>query len=707
MPTTYRIYGLVAFAVIVGVAITSIFPTLSLADDGLLLLEDSSSDDGDLLSLGEDESSTDDLLLLGGDDTGADLLALGGEETSDSEIAHVTQEEANAAHAALFAEDRFPSATTCANCHPDHYREWSVSQHAYAQLSPVFNAMHATIVKATNGTNGDFCIRCHSQVGMQLGEPVFMSNLDRHPASREGITCIVCHRVDASYGKVSGRFFLVEGDIFDPVYGPSGAHILKEVLEDPDQFIVNTNREKSGRNIHTDAVEHNQMSESGFCGTCHDVNLLNGFRLEEAFSQFKNTESNKRGETCQDCHMATIPGVASEYAIAPAAMIGDKPTKPRKRTNHIFAGPDYSIVHPGIFPHNTRAQELATMREWLTFDYEAGWGTDRFEDRVSDEYEFPPRWQFVDDRYDARAILNDQFELLEVVRHERYQILRRALQLNELIVEKNDRNSLHFKIRVVNGTDGHGVPTGFDAERLFWLKVVVTDADGEVVFQSGDRDPNGDVRDLHSLYVHNWELPLDKQLFTLQSKFITRNVRGGEREQVLAVNFSPDPLPYIRPEGRPTILTGRPSGARKQSRMLPPGGFRWANYKVPSKNLTGRAPYNLNVQFIAQMVPINLIPEIQDVGFDYDMSPRLVADRIKQQAHILWDFDIELSGTGTLTNFKPTEEEIMAKPSTPLELLPEAERKEIMKKQNTSLELTQIEKSSASDTTDLKFNFPL
>jgi nitrate/TMAO reductase-like tetraheme cytochrome c subunit len=62
-----------------------------------------------------------------------------------------------------------------------------------------------TVVKATQGTNGDSCIRCHNAVGMKLGEDVFMSNIDRHPTAREGITCIVCHRLDQSYGKLSGR----------------------------------------------------------------------------------------------------------------------------------------------------------------------------------------------------------------------------------------------------------------------------------------------------------------------------------------------------------------------------------------------------------------------------------------------------------------------------------------------------------------------
>ena len=84
---------------------------------------------------------------------------------------------------------------------------------------------------------------------------------------------------------------------------------------------------------------------------------------------------------------------------------------------------------------------------------------------------------------------------------------------------------------MTNGTDGHPVPTGFDAERLVWLQITVKDDAGQVVYESGDLDPNGDLRDAHSLYVHNGDLPLDRELFSLQSKFITRNVRGGEREQ--------------------------------------------------------------------------------------------------------------------------------------------------------------------------------
>ena len=91
------------------------------------------------------------------------------------------------AHGALLGGDRFPSARECRSCHLNHYEEWSVSQHAYAQMSPVFNAMHGEILKRTNGTLGDFCIRCHTPIGMQTGEPLFISNLERSQPAREGV----------------------------------------------------------------------------------------------------------------------------------------------------------------------------------------------------------------------------------------------------------------------------------------------------------------------------------------------------------------------------------------------------------------------------------------------------------------------------------------------------------------------------------------
>ncbi|HWF17957.1 MAG TPA: multiheme c-type cytochrome [Verrucomicrobiae bacterium] len=572
-------------------------------------------------------------------------------KTEESQSASTSKPvDANAEHAKLFVENKYPSAATCRTCHPNHYREWSVSAHAYAQISPVFNAFQATVTKLTQGANGDFCIRCHTQVGMNLGEPIYMSNMDRHPTSREGITCIVCHRLRNDYGKVSGRFALVTGDILTPVYGPTGDTELKRVLSMPDVYRVVTNETEAGRKIHTDINQFAALRTSGFCGSCHDVTLQNGFRLEEAFSSFKNSPAAHRGESCQDCHMGLIPGKKSGYAEEPAAIVGGVPTKPRRRTNHMFAGPDYSVVNRGFFPHNDKAAALATMREWLTFDDKAGWGTDEFENHVPKDYKFPPRWTSVDDRYDARAILNDQYKLLADIQKQRLTILRQGYQLGDLVVEQANSKGLKFKIQVKSGTDGHNVPTGFDAERISYMQVFVTDPADKSVFKSGDLDPNGDVRDLHSSYVEEGKLPLDPYLFSLQSRFLTSNVRGGEREQVLAINYSVDPLPFIRPMPFAMNFTGRAAGARIQRRGIEALSSRWANYKVKASELTGPGPYKVRIRFLAGMVPVNLISEIKVAGFDYNMSPREVADAIKNGQSLLYDKEITLQLDGK----KPT-----------------------------------------------------
>ena len=564
--------------------------------------------------------------------------------------------DAGEEHRKLFEKTRYPSATACKTCHPGHYREWSVSQHAYAQLSPVFNSMHAKIVKLTNGSNGDFCIRCHTQVGMNLDEPVFMSNMDRHPVSREGITCVVCHRIDNSYGKVSGRFALVEGDLTTPVYGPTGNKELKRVLTTPGKYQVTTDPAEQGRVMHPDVEHAPQMSTSGFCGACHDVTLKNGFRLEEAFSEFKNSPAAKRGESCQDCHMGNIQGKKSGYRLEPAAIIGGVPTTPRKRTNHMFPGPDYSIIHPGLFPHNPKATELATMREWLTFDDKAGWGTDAYEKNATKDATYPSRWRTVDDRYDARAVIDSQKGLLAEMQKQRMTLLRQGYQLGDLTVKKADQRGLRFDVQVKNGTDGHNVPTGFDAERLAWLQITVTDSTGKVVFQSGDLDPNGDVRDLHSHYVHDGEAPLDKQLFSLQSKFLTRNFRGGEREQVLPINYSLDPLPFVRPEPFSTILTGRPSDARKHKRGIHPLGSRVAEYRLKRSQLSGEGPDKINIKLKSAMVPVNLVLEIADMGFDYHMSTKDVTRELVAGHLTLWDktVTVPLDGENPTFNLDTT-----------------------------------------------------
>lgn len=345
--------------------------------------------------------------------------------------------------------------------------------------------------------------------------------------------------------------------------------------------------------------------------------------------------------------MGAVPGEPKGYEIAPAAIVGNMATPPRKHANHMFPGPDHSIIHRGLFPHHLTAireegeshtEGLATMREWLCFNDAAGWGTHEFEEQVPGHAEFPAPWDDDLMRRKARRILDEQYELLSEYTTAQHALLRAGFKMSRAQFERaNRREGIDFKVKVWNGTTGHSVPTGFDAERLVFLRVLMWDESGKLVFQSGDLDPNGDVRDGHSRYVHNGELPIDRQLFSLQSMFITRNVKGGEREQILNVPFSLTPLPFIRPETRPFTVLGRPTSARKHKMNIEPEGEAWARYRVAGSQLNGPGTYTVRTQLISGMVPVNLVHEISDVGFDYGMSARTVADAIVQGHLVLWE----------------------------------------------------------------------
>jgi len=104
------------------------------------------------------------------------------------------QDDGSEAHGAILSEDAFPSASQCAACHEQIYDEWSSSNHAYASISPMFHKFEQAINALTQGTIGAFCVRCHQSAGTTLGEDRDAPLWERSQISREGVSCIVCHR---------------------------------------------------------------------------------------------------------------------------------------------------------------------------------------------------------------------------------------------------------------------------------------------------------------------------------------------------------------------------------------------------------------------------------------------------------------------------------------------------------------------------------
>ncbi len=525
----------------------------------------------------------------------------------------------------------YPTAATCGECHKQIYKEWSSSQHAYASISPMFHKFEQKFQELTQGTVGTFCVRCHQQVGTQLGEDRDAPLWARSQISREGVTCITCHRVKEQYGKVNGERRVEPGKIYEPVYGSGEKSAIKEVLADKETYSIKTSAAGRGNDIHKGMITNDQMTKSEFCVSCHQVAVNLGIKLEIVWDQYRDSPARKAGVTCQNCHMGKVPGVSKGYATAPSAVVGGKQINPgRKHANHRFIGPGYSIAHPGVFPHNAKAQAVS-MKDWLQFDWRAGWGTIEFEDKVANgqiKVKFPKRWSDPLDREEARTIIDENLTKLDERDEIRQKVLENGSHVDGPDIKGDPKvgKDLAFSYKIKNTNSGHNLPSGsLGAQPQLWVNVALIDPDGKNIWESGYLDKHGDLADLHSLEVAAGSIKKDQQLVHFQTKFLTTNLKGTDREMYLPVNFDIDPLPHLRPPGVPTTVLNHPPLVRMENHSLPPLGEKVAKYKVPGKLITKPGKYRLAFRMRSRGEPIYFMRFVESTKeMEQSMNERIM-----------------------------------------------------------------------------------
>ncbi len=537
--------------------------------------------------------------------------------------------EGTDAHLKLLAQDEFPSAIACGQCHPRVFSEWASSNHAYASISPMFHKFEQAVNQLTSGTMGTFCVRCHQQVGTQKGEPREAALWDRSPVAREGVTCVTCHRVSAEFGKVNGERHVDPAPIFAPVNNSGRASNFGEVMSDPDYYKIARDETESGTPIHAGSRVFAQIDKSEFCVSCHQVAVNLGIKLEVVWEQYRDSPAKRAGITCQQCHMGKVPGEAKGYDTWPIAIVNGRVVGDanRQHSNHAFYGPGYPIAHPGLFPFNGRSLAWS-IKDWLTFDYRAGWGLTEWEDRIqrnpAERPTFPDVWSDRKVREDARVVIQQNESLLEAKKRDRLAVMENGSRLDGPFFDGGKpavNKGLDFRYRVTNTDIGHNLPSGsLGAQPEIWLNVALIDPDGMNIWESGYIDSHGDMADLHSLDVAAGKVKHDDQLFNLQTKFLTTNVKGTDREMYLPVNFDIDQLPLLRPATVPTTVLNHPPFVRMEGRSIPPLGYRDAKYSVPAGLMTKPGQYKLQARLRSRAEPLYFM---KFVGATVDMERRI------------------------------------------------------------------------------------
>lgn len=439
-----------------------------------------------------------------------------------------------------------------------HYKEWRTSMHAYAQNSPVFVAFSNFVIRGSGGTLGVFCVRCHTPIGISAGESPIRPNEQRAEVSLDSVGCISCHAVETRDGQASGFFRVpIPGDPEPTIYGPYYGPDEPGAPDDPAERLIQAPH-KSRRSDY--------LTSARFCGSCHDVFLTDGLRLEEAFVEWRNSPYARKGILCQDCHMGPIPGKPFARTDRPKEPIVDPdlfPDAPKRyRTNHKFTGPDHSLL-------------LAFGKQDLRLD-------------------------------DA------EFKAHEAALEEdRKTLFRNAATIKVTHPDQITPGSrLRVRVAVTNSGTGHNLPTGFAAERQVWLEVMLRDATGKQLYASGDLDKFGDLRDRHSEEVKKGTVPLDRDLLNLQAQFIVRGFRGTDTENISTTNRLLDPVPFLTPAPTPSLVLGFPPPARVFKRGIPPLATRPATYKIAvPDNVQG--PLTLSVRLRFRHLPPHLLRDLK------------------------------------------------------------------------------------------------
>jgi Cytochrome c554 and c-prime len=460
----------------------------------------------------------------------------------------------------------FLPATTCQTCHPAQYNEWVTSMHAYAQHSPVFIAFNSVVLNSTGGSLGTFCVRCHSGIGISSGENSIEPNSKRSSMAMESVTCMTCHSQSANFVEATGQIPLpVPGDPEPTVYGPYYGSDEPGAPSDPSLRLIKTPHKSRYSPLFTSAH---------LCGACHDVFTPDGFRLEEAYSEWKNGPYARRGIVCEDCHMGPEAGKPTPHSKLPEDYIVNSsifPAAPRRHiSSHKFTGPDYSVIK-----------------------------------------DFGKNDLFLGDK--AFADLQTHLD------SERETLLRNAATIDvSHPASIRPGSTMRFDVTVTNSGAGHNLPTGFASERQVWLEVAVLDGRGQKIYASGDFDQYEDLRDYESIAVHDGTLPFDGDLLNLEATFVITNFLGTQSEAISTTNRLLGPAPFLAPPPNPTFLQGFTFAGRVFKEGIPPLKSKTATYRVcVPADATG--PLKLSVRLRYRNFPAHFL---RDLGVP-DVIPKL------------------------------------------------------------------------------------
>ncbi len=359
-----------------------------------------------------------------------------------------------------FQTSDFTGPSICTLCHIDLIdqsgkdvsmpSDWRSTMMAHAGIDPVWQAKVSSEV-ARNPELQEVieqkCVTCHMPMAttQSLVESLPVAGLNDgfyslehpyHAAAIDGVSCTLCHQVtEENLGTMEGF---------------SGHYVIDTSTNAPNRMIYGPyqNPVTMQMQMHTGYIPAygDHMLSAEHCATCHNLytpfvdgegNILGEFPEQTAYTEWQYSEFGSQTQSCQSCHMPLADG-AVKISQMPGRLAAREPF-----FQHYFVG------------GNTFMLEIL-----------ANWGGD-LEVSASQE-EFNETIARVEEQLSQNTA---------------------ALSLQELGLT-NGVLEAEIQVEVLTG---HKFPTSIPTRRA-WLRFVVKDSSGQVIFESGKQNPDGSIQ---------------------------------------------------------------------------------------------------------------------------------------------------------------------------------------------------------------------
>ena len=340
-------------------------------------------------------------------------------------------------------------------CHEEIVKEWEPSAHRAASRSYFFQLIQKTMAGNNGPESTRYCGGCHDPIALFSGARNIYDQDLSSPGADEGVSCAACHSIVRADVKGNASYTLVAPDRY-----------LFEEFQSPAARLVSRFLIRALPAPHVKSYSRDLLKTPEFCGACHEqfidkeINRVGWVQIQNQYDNwrkshwFKGTRENpqvadpERTITCRECHMRLsdsrdpASGDAEDYNRSPSD---------GKHRNHRFIGANQWQATLQKLPG--AEEQVRLTEEWLQGKTEIP--------------EIAGKWA----KGPAVPI--------------------------ELILPRKAAPGEEVSVRAITSSSkvGHDFPTGPLDIIQCWVEILVTDAAGQPVFQSGVVDARGFIQE--------------------------------------------------------------------------------------------------------------------------------------------------------------------------------------------------------------------